>query len=92
MKNTDNLLPRLVAAVVAIVSLAMFLPLIRAAQTLVRDGTAPMPLWLAPLLLLATGALLTHLLTRRQVSPWLVVVAFALWLVTAGYFLTRVAF
>jgi hypothetical protein len=92
MKNTENLLPRLVAAVVAIVSLAMFIPLIRAARTLVRDGTAPMPLWLAPLLLLATGALLTHVLTRRSASAQLVVAAFALWLVTAGYFLTRIAF
>jgi hypothetical protein len=92
MKNPDSLLPRLVAAVVAIVSLAMFLPLIRAARTLLRDGSAPIALWIAPLLLLATGALLTHLLTRRQVSAQLVVAAFALWLVTAGYFLMRVAF
>ena len=92
MKTADNLLPRLVAAVVAIVSLAMFIPLVRAARTLLRDGSAPMPLWLAPLLLLATGALLTHLLTRRIVAMQLVAAAFALWVLTAGYFLMRVAF
>jgi hypothetical protein len=92
MKSAENLLPRLVAAVVLIVSLAMFVPLVKAARTLLREGSAPFPLWLAPLLLLGTGALLTHVLTRRQVPAQLVVSAFALWLLTAAYFFFHVAF
>lgn len=92
MRNPENLLPRFVAAVVAIVSLAMFIPLVRAARTLLRNGSAPLALWLAPLLLLATGAVLTQVLTRRVVSMQLVAAAFALWVLTAGYFLMRVAF
>jgi len=91
MKSAENLLPRLIAAVVLVVSLAMFVPLIHAALTLFRAGRAPRALWLAPLLLLGTGALLTHVLTRRQVSIPLVVSTFALWIVTAGYFLLRFA-
>ncbi|MCU1347319.1 MAG: hypothetical protein JWO56_349 [Acidobacteria bacterium] len=91
MKSAENLLPRLIAAVVLLVSLAMFIPLVHAARTLFREGRAPAPLWLAPLMLLATGALLTHVLTRRLIPTRLVISAFALWIVTAGYFFVRFA-
>ena len=78
------------AIVLLLVSLATFVPLILAALRLGRGlEVAPMAWW-APLLILGTGALLTWLLSKRYVAIRLFVVAFALWLVTAGYLLLRI--
>ena len=83
------MLPRLLAIVLLLVSLATFGPLIAAAILLAR-GRAVAPLvWWAPLLILATGAMLTWLLSR-QISLRLFLAAFALWLLTAGYFFTKI--
>lgn len=84
------MLPRLLAIVLLLVSLATFGPLIAAAILLAR-GRAVVPLvWWAPLLILATGAALIWLLSRRQIAFQLYLAAFALWLLTAGYFFTKI--
>jgi hypothetical protein len=80
-------LQRVIAIVLLVVSLGTFVPLIIAALRLARGvEVAPMAWW-APLVILATAALLTWLLSRRYVAIRLFVVAFALWLLTAGYLL-----
>jgi hypothetical protein len=83
-------LPRLLAILLLLISLATFVPLVAAAILLARGREVDPLVWWAPLLILATGAMLTWLLSRRQIALGLYVAAFALWLVTAGYFFTRI--
>ena len=83
------MLQRVIAIVLLLVSLLTFIPLIRAALRLGRGLEVDPMAWWAPLLILGTSALLTWLLSRRFVAMRLFVVAFALWLVTAGYLLMQ---
>ncbi|HEV7921988.1 MAG TPA: hypothetical protein VGR02_14470 [Thermoanaerobaculia bacterium] len=83
------MLQRVLAIVLLLVSLITFVPLIMAALRLARGFQVDPMAWWAPLLILATSALLTWLLSRRFASMRLFVVAFALWLVTAGYLLLQ---
>jgi hypothetical protein len=87
MKYTEETLARGVAIAVLVVSLAMFVPLTRAVGALVHGLPILRALWLAPLLILGTGAALMYVLSRRQVALQLYLTAFALWLLTAGYVL-----
>ena len=81
------MLQRVIAIVLLLVSLVTFVPLVIAALRLARGAEVHPMAWWAPLLILGTSALLTWLLSRRFVAMRLFVVAFALWLVTAGYLL-----
>ena len=83
------MLPRLLAVVLLLVSLATFGPLIAAAILLARGRDVAALVWWAPLLILGTGAMLIWLLSR-QIAPRLYLAAFALWLLTAGYFFTKI--
>jgi hypothetical protein len=82
-------LQRIIAIVLLLVSLITFVPLIIAAVRLGRGLQVEPIAWWAPLLILGTSALLTWLLSRRFVAIRLFVVAFALWLLTAGYLLMQ---
>ena len=84
------MLPRLLAVVLLLISLATFAPLVAAAILLARGRDVAPLMWWAPLLILATGAALTWLLSRRQIAFSLYLTAFSLWLLTAGYFFTRI--
>ena len=84
------MLPRLLAVILLLVSLATFGPLVAAAILLARGRDVAPLVWWAPLLILATGALLTWLLSRRQIALRLFLAAFSLWLLTAGYFFMRI--
>jgi len=83
-------LPRLLAIVLLLVSLATFAPLVATAILLARGRDVAPLVWWGPLLILATGAMLTWLLSRRHIAMQLYLTAFALWLLTAGYFFTRI--
>ena len=83
------MLPRLLAVVLLLVSLATFVPLIATAILLARGRDVASLVWWAPLLILATGAMLTWLLSR-QIGLRLYLAAFTLWLMTAGYFLVKI--
>jgi hypothetical protein len=87
--QTQHLFPRLLAAVVLVVSIAMIAPIGGAVITLLRGGAVRTELWLAPLLIMATGLALLVVLARPGVALRLYVTAFTLWLVTAGYFLLK---
>ena len=82
-------MPRILAIILLLVSLATFAPLILAAIHLARGEHLQLIAWLAPLLILCAGAVLTWILNRKQVSFTLYLSAYALWLLTAGYFLVR---
>jgi hypothetical protein len=87
MSYAESKLPRFLAAVLLIVSVLMFIALINIALILAKGGNVPIRSWMFPMTILATGAVLTWLLTRRQLAMQLYMAAFALWLVTTGYYL-----
>ncbi|HEX7150550.1 MAG TPA: hypothetical protein VF618_03605 [Thermoanaerobaculia bacterium] len=79
-------MPRVLATILLIVSLAMFALLGIAAVNLRSGEEVPTRDWAFPMIILATGAILMWMLTRRpQFSMRLYVAAFALWLLTAGF-------
>ena len=82
-------MPKILAVILLLVSLATFAPLILAAVHLARGEHVTPIAWIAPLLIIAAGAILTWTLNRKQVSFRLFLAAYALWLLTAGYFLAR---
>ena len=69
----------------------MFGLLVNVALVLSRGGTVAPRSWLFPLIILGTAAVLMWLLTRMQLSLRLYLAAFALWLVTTGYYLAYAA-
>ena len=79
-------LPRILAAAMLLVSLAMIVPLVTAVSGFARGGDVPWTAIVIPLVFLATGAILTWLLAKKAVSLQLFAMAFALWMVAAGYF------
>jgi len=92
MKHAETLLPRTLAAVVLLISLSMLVPLGKAVIAVIRGATPIIAMWLAPLLILATGLALLLALGRRTVNAPLFLMALALWVMTAGYFLLRLVF
>jgi hypothetical protein len=84
-----TMMPRLLAIVLLLLSMAMLIPIITAALGLIRGAEVAPITWAVPLAILATGAFLTWLLTRRQVALQLYLLAFSLWVVTAGYFFVK---
>jgi hypothetical protein len=91
MKHAETLLPRTLAVIVMLVSLSMLVPLAKAVIAVVHGAVPIIAMWLAPLLILATGLALLLTLGRRAVVP-LYLMALALWVITAGYFLVRLVF
>ena len=86
-KNSDSRLPRILATILLPVSLAMFGVLVKLTLGLAHGGTLPTRAWLFPLIILAASAILMWLLSRPQMSIQLYLMAFALWLLTSGYYL-----
>ena len=81
-------LPRALAIVVLLVSLSMLVPIGISVARLLRREPVPSTAWLVPLVILATGFALISFLPRMQaVGAQLYLMAFALWVVAAGYFL-----
>ena len=89
MKHAETLLPRTLAAIVLLISLAMLIPLTKAVIAVVHGKVPILAMWLAPLLILATG--LALLMALRRITP-LYLMALALWVITAGYFLVRLVY
>jgi hypothetical protein len=85
----ETTLPRTFAAILLLVSLAMLIPLGVAVAALLRGDPVEPLQWTVPLVVLATGATLIHLISRRGGVPQqrLFLPALALWLLAAGYFL-----
>jgi hypothetical protein len=83
------MMPRLLAIVLLLLSVAMLIPIISAGTGLIRGSEVAPMTWGVPLAILATGSFLTWLLTRRQVALQLYLLAFSLWVVTAGYFFVK---
>jgi hypothetical protein len=83
-------LPRLLSIILLVISLAMLVPI--GSTVLAIAGGAPVPpaKWLVPLLILGTGAVMTWMLTRKTIPMQLYIAAFALWVITAGYFFVLV--
>jgi hypothetical protein len=77
---------RVLAIVLLLVSLVMFGILVKVAVALAGGATLAPQTWLFPLIILAAGAVLMWFLTRRELSLQLYTTAFALWLLTTGYY------
>ncbi|GEM_PF-3589303 len=92
MKHTETLLPRTLAVIVLLISVSMLVPLGKAVLAVIHGATPIIAMWLAPLLILATGLALLLALGRRTVIAPLFLMALALWVITAGYFLVRLVF
>ncbi len=88
-RSAETRLPRLLAIILLLVSLMMFAQLVNVALVLARGGNAPPRSWMFPLTIMATGAILMWLLTRKGLALQLYVAAFALWLLTTGYYLAN---
>ena len=82
-------LPRVLAIVLLLVSLAMIIPVGTSAARIFR-GEPIDPLALAvPMIIMAVAAFLTWLLSRKSMPISLFLMAFVLWLLTAGYYFVR---
>jgi hypothetical protein len=82
----SNVLPRILATVLLLVSLAMIAPLGIAVAGLVRGQDVARSALFVPLIFLATGSALTWLLARKTLAQQLFLAALALWVLTAGYY------
>lgn len=89
MSYVETKLPRLLATILLLVSLLMFMMLIDITLVLARGGNVPLRSWAFPLTILAAGAVLMWLLTRRGLALQLYLVAFSLWLLTTGYYIAH---
>jgi hypothetical protein len=79
-------LPKLISIVLLVISLAMLVPLGLAVDRIANGVAVPSPHWIVPLVIMATAAVMMWMLTRKAISLNLFLMAFSLWLVTAGYF------
>ena len=86
----ETLLPRILALILLVVSLAMLAPLGFAVAGLVRGEAVATMRWAIPLTFLATGSALTVVLARRPPGFQLYVTALAFWLIGAGYYFFRI--
>ena len=83
----ETTVPRTLATILLLVSLAMLIPLGAAVRTMLRGEPVAASAWSIPLVILATGLALISFLPRMQaVGSTLYRSAFALWLLAAGYF------
>ncbi|HVR38677.1 MAG TPA: hypothetical protein VMU84_06250 [Thermoanaerobaculia bacterium] len=89
MKASERVLPVILSALLLVGSVAMSVPLAAAAYALLIGHAVPSMAWLYPLTILATGALLTSLLSRMQVPLRLYALAVMLWMVTASCLVIR---
>ena len=80
------LIPRLLATVLLLICIAMIWPIASAVMAIAHGAQVAPAKWAVPLTILATGAVMSWLLTRKAVSLQLYIAAFALWVITAGYF------
>ena len=80
-------IPRLLATILLLICIAMLWPIVSAVIAISGGAAVPTAKWAVPLTILATGAIMSWLLTRKSVSLQLYIAAFALWVITAGYFL-----
>jgi hypothetical protein len=79
-------IPRLLATILLLTCIAMLWPIVSAVIAISGGAAVPTAKWAVPLTILATGAIMSWLLTRKAVSLQLYIAAFALWVITAGYF------
>lgn len=86
MSYLETKLPRILAVILLLVSVLMFITLIDLTLVFARGGDITTRSWLFPMIILATGAVLMWLLTRRGLAMQLYLAAFALWLITTGYY------
>lgn len=87
----ETVLPRILAIILLLVSLAMLVPLGIAVVRLMHNQPVSHNSWLIPLVFLATGSALTAVLARHPAGFRLYAMAFVLWVVTAGvYFFSLV--
>ena len=89
MARTETLIPRLIAAMLLLGSVAMLAPLGAAVIAMLRGNAVEPASWAIPLLILALGSILIWLLSRTHVSLQLFVVALALWVIAVGYLIAR---
>ena len=80
------MLPKILALLLMLISIAMFAPIGASVINIASGQPVPAFRWIVPIVILATGALLTSLLARKPASLNLYLAACALWVVTAGYF------
>ena len=80
---------RMIAIVILLMSMAMLVPVVSAGLGLARGREVETAAWAVPMAILAMGAFLTWLLTRKSVSLQLYLLAFSLWVVTAGFVFVR---
>ena len=86
MLPMTDVLPRILATIVLLVSLAMIAPLGSAVAGLLHGKDVASTALFVPLIFLGTGCALTWLLAKKAVSQQLFIAAFALWVMTAGYY------
>ena len=84
----EMLVPRVLSVILLLICVSMLIPIGSAVMTLAGGTHVPPAKWFIPLTILATGAVMTWMLTRRTIPMQLYVLAFALWVITAAYFFT----
>ncbi len=79
-------LAKLISIILLVISLAMLVPLGFTVYRIANGAAVPPAHWLVPLAILGSAAVMMWMLTRKAISLNLYLMAFSLWLVTAGYF------
>jgi hypothetical protein len=82
-------LPRFLAMILLLVSIAMVIPIGASAIRIVQGQKVDALALSVPMVIMAVAAFLTWLLSRKQMPISLFLMAFVLWLLTAGYYFVR---
>jgi hypothetical protein len=82
---------RVLATVILLISVAMFGALGYVTILMARGLEVSTRTWLFPLTILAAGAVLMWMLTRKQIPMPLYLSTFSLWLLTTGYYFIHLA-
>ena len=90
MRALPAVMARVLSILILLVTLSMLVPLTFAVVQLVHGAHLPTQSWLFPLGIIAAGAVLISVLSRKQIPLQLYIFAFALWLVTAAYYWSRI--
>lgn len=81
-------IPRTLAVILLVISLTMLIPIGAAVSQMLRGNSVASSAWTIPLVILATGFALISFLPRMQTfGTQVYLLAFALWILAAGYFL-----
>ncbi len=89
MSPVETFLPRVLAAALLLVSVSIFGALAYVTVAMARGAAVSPRAWIFPMTILAVGAVLMWLLSRKRFPMPLYLSTFTLWLLTTAFYFTH---